>query len=70
VYTAITGQSNWPEKTVKTMGNEQQNKRNIKRDKYSTTCVIFNSLTVLLMTAVAIVIPIKDQRNLQSRMRY
>jgi hypothetical protein len=52
------------------MGNEQQNKRNIKRDKYSTTCVIFNSLTVLLMTAVAIVIPIKDQRNLQSRMRY
>ena len=40
------------------MGNEQQNKRNIKRDKYSTTCVIFNSLTVLLMTAVAIVIQI------------
>lgn len=33
-------------------------KRNTEKDKYGTTCVVLNSLMVLLMTAVTVVIQI------------
>ena len=37
---------------------EQYPKRRIKKDKYGTTCVVYNTLMVLLMTAVTVVIQI------------
>ena len=38
--------------------DEQHPERDKMKDKYGTTCIVFNSLMVLLMTAVTVVIQI------------